>query len=502
MVTNSTNRISRRDSNRQAAFTFLSNISLGNENPLRPFDLLEENSPIEKKEDHARSPLHSQAAKGKAAQPADRNITSAADRVSSDRGQSILPPEEGKPPPPAHSRSIHSKARSSKATDFLKNISLEAAPSISHTGSPGSKQSRVEQGTSNAASRNKPQARRTQSVNLNENKATSSNQASHANYRSSASMPQLSPGNAPSTSWSQPDKLGIRADSADGSHLGKALRQTKFFLTASANTSIAAISSLGSYRDKSRKNKKRQLPHFHKEYLRQITNIDSLKKRKAESYGYLLVPSNSLGQSEIDQSMLAYDPHYLDDPELKMGSKRPLVGLQAFMGSIIHPNRPADLKRELNDQFRETHAEVDSSITLTKIRTVKSRLLDVGQQLDLEISTVAKAYAYFEKLVLKDVVRKENRKLVAAVCIFLATKVNEPKGFGFGPLLDACEKHLGTAPKDVRAHEFSVFVELGFNLYLPLHEFMPHFERIFTTLGADVHEYLGDRAFYLGDAKA
>lgn len=37
--------------------------------------------------------------------------------------------------------------------------------------------------------------------------------------------------------------------------------------------------------------------------------------------------------------------------------------------------------------------------------------------------------------------------------------------------------------KEVREHEFAVFADLEFNLYIPSREFMPHFERIFQVLG-------------------
>ena len=40
--------------------------------------------------------------------------------------------------------------------------------------------------------------------------------------------------------------------------------------------------------------------------------------------------------------------------------------------------RPADLKRELNERFRETHPEIDPSITLSKIRRLKQLLIKAG----------------------------------------------------------------------------------------------------------------------------
>ena len=98
---------------------------------------------------------------------------------------------------------------------------------------------------------------------------------------------------------------------------------------------------------------------------------------------------------------------------------------------MIQYTRPSDLKRELNEHFRTRHPTIDPAITLSKIRKVKSDLLAISEELDLEISTAALAYAYFEKLVMKgswrgkdnasinstdstpSPVTKENRKLMA-----------------------------------------------------------------------------------------
>lgn len=63
--------------------------------------------------------------------------------------------------------------------------------------------------------------------------------------------------------------------------------------------------------------------------------------------------------------------------------------------------RPSDMKREMNEQFRLNHPEIPVELTLSKIRAIKLHLLEIGKQLDLEISSVAHAYVYFEKLVIK-----------------------------------------------------------------------------------------------------
>jgi hypothetical protein len=91
------------------------------------------------------------------------------------------------------------------------------------------------------------------------------------------------------------------------------------------------------------------------------------------------------------------------------------------------------------------HEWLPQSLTLSKIRRVKSLMLEISKTLDLEVSTVALGYVYFEKLTMKvhanrfvplvlsvsrcaaeqSVVNKENRKLIAAVCLLLAWKFNE-----------------------------------------------------------------------------
>lgn len=160
--------------------------------------------------------------------------------------------------------------------------------------------------------------------------------------------------------------------------------------------------------------------------------------------------------------------------------------------------RPSDLKREMNEQFRTNHPELPLEMTLSKIRAIKLHLLEIGKQVDLEVSSVAHAYVFFEKLVVKNMVTKKNRKLIAACCLFLATKVNEAKGrTWFRPLLDAMDDELDVDSEEIHEHEFAVFADLEFNLYVPRREFMPHFERIFQHLEyKSIQEYLGHSTFF------
>lgn len=71
-----------------------------------------------------------------------------------------------------------------------------------------------------------------------------------------------------------------------------------------------------------------------------------------------------------------------------------------FQGTNTQP-RPAEVKRELNELFRSAHPEIPQEITLSKIRAIKEHLLEISKELDLEISSLAHAYVYFEKLIMK-----------------------------------------------------------------------------------------------------
>ncbi|KAF9585926.1 CDK5 and ABL1 enzyme substrate 1 [Lunasporangiospora selenospora] len=278
------------------------------------------------------------------------------------------------------------------------------------------------------------------------------------------------------------------------------------FMFTTKHGSPLFISSVLRFNDE-RVPRKRRKKRFDREYLQQITK-DALARKKAVSFEPLLKQSNSLDPEPQDSCL--YDPYYLDDPDLKTGKNRTVISLACYMGSVIQYTRPSDLKRELNEHFRSRHPNIDPSITLSKIRRIKSDLLAISEELDLEISTVALAYAYFEKLILKgswkgkesgatpadsasSPVTKENRRLVASY------KVNEPKRAPgeFATLMKTMTKYMEISSKDIKEHEFQVFSLLEFNLYIPRQEFLPHFEQILYRQDyINVQEYLGEDEFY------
>lgn len=204
----------------------------------------------------------------------------------------------------------------------------------------------------------------------------------------------------------------------------------------------------------------------------------------------------ALHPSQVDTND-AYDPFFLDDPNIKSGKHRVVLNLPGFMSSLISYVRPKALKQELNETFAVRHEEwIHPRMSLSKIRKCKQLLLDIGVELDLEISTVAVSYIYFEKLVLINEVDKPNRKLMAAVCLLLAVKWTEGntptnQKSAMQALFVACEKTLGPSKSLILKHEFPVYAMLHFNLAVKTEHVMHHFRQCLSKLDTVPQEYLG-----------
>jgi hypothetical protein len=178
-----------------------------------------------------------------------------------------------------------------------------------------------------------------------------------------------------------------------------------------------------------------------------------------------------------------YDPMLLDDPTLTSGKHRTVMNLPCYMGSVISFVTEKDLRKELNRQFRELHPYIEPSMSLTKIRKIKSLYLQLCGEKDslMDLSTACLASVYFEKLVLKNLVHKSNRKLFAATCLFIACKFNDIVGKNRDRTRAILEQIIETfslkSVHEVLSYEFGVFASLDFNLYVDQLEFLPHFKR-------------------------
>lgn len=173
---------------------------------------------------------------------------------------------------------------------------------------------------------------------------------------------------------------------------------------------------------------------FNSVKMKKVFGLDNDNTKLAESFVLLMEPQGTL-EPQNNDPFASYDPYYLDHPDLKSGKNKTVITLPGFLGTIIQPSTASEIKKELNQHFREAHPDL-AGITLSHIRRLKSSLCRVGALYDLEASSVAFAHVYLEKLILKNFVNKGNKKLIASICLLLAVKVNDSKDINYSTLVE------------------------------------------------------------------
>ncbi|CAL1606493.1 unnamed protein product [Knipowitschia caucasica] len=185
----------------------------------------------------------------------------------------------------------------------------------------------------------------------------------------------------------------------------------------------------------------------------------------------------STGPQDTNSEETEYDPNLLSDPQWPCGRHKRVLVFASHLMTVIEYAKPSDLKKNMNEIFKERFPHI--KLTLSKIRSLKREMRAVSEECGLQPVTIAMAFVYFEKLVLQGRLNKQNRKLVAAACVLLAAKISSDlRKPEVKQLLDKLEERFRINRRELVPLEFPVLVALEMGLYLPESKVMPHYRRL------------------------
>ncbi|XP_061591267.1 CDK5 and ABL1 enzyme substrate 2-like isoform X2 [Cololabis saira] len=187
--------------------------------------------------------------------------------------------------------------------------------------------------------------------------------------------------------------------------------------------------------------------------------------------------NSTVAQDPCMEEVQEYDPNLLSDPQWPCGRHKRVLIFASYVTTVIEYVKPCDLKKDMNETFREKFPHI--KLTLSKIKSLKREMRAVSEECSLQPVTTAMAFVYFEKLVLQGRLNKQNRKLVTAACVLLAAKISSDlRKADVKQLIDKLEERFRINRRELIPLEFSVLVALEMGLYLPESKVMPHYRRL------------------------
>ena len=229
------------------------------------------------------------------------------------------------------------------------------------------------------------------------------------------------------------------------------------------------------------------------------TEVFELPSRDWRGFSYKPL-FKAISEDYAYESGYMYNPSEIDDPDMLHASNKFTAQRSFATGPVISSVtlfvNEQTLKEELNEQFREGHSNLPPSLTLSKIRNLKRAALLGVMQLRMEVSTLAIAVISMERLIMKGLVTKTNRRLSMAVCLLLAFKMNETVNSHFSQnltrLLDFIDQEWHVSRKELFEAEFGAYIHLNFSLHLPAAHLFVMCTRLLRLVNKSLSDYLGE----------
>uniref|UniRef100_A0A914VVS6 Cyclin N-terminal domain-containing protein n=1 Tax=Plectus sambesii TaxID=2011161 RepID=A0A914VVS6_9BILA len=188
------------------------------------------------------------------------------------------------------------------------------------------------------------------------------------------------------------------------------------------------------------------------------------------------VIESTLSKTFPSSDSLLYDPNLLDNPDFESGNHKTMLRFPGYMTSIMDYVDRYEMKKELNERFRQRFPHI--SLTYSKFKSIKREMAYIAKECDVDAMPLAHAIVFFEKVVLKGLITKANRKLVSGAALLIAVKLNDIRSVQLSNVIDKIETVFRLSRKELMQFEIPLCVALDFNLKLPDWEIFPHYQKL------------------------
>uniref|UniRef100_A0A1I8E9Q2 Cyclin N-terminal domain-containing protein n=1 Tax=Wuchereria bancrofti TaxID=6293 RepID=A0A1I8E9Q2_WUCBA len=156
----------------------------------------------------------------------------------------------------------------------------------------------------------------------------------------------------------------------------------------------------------------------------------------------LLLHSTVCG-SGSNANSTEYDPNLIANFDYR--ARKTVMKFNGYVSTVTHYQPDSEVKRLVNEAFRSCFPHV--YVSFSKIKSIKRELHQIAVACNLEDTTTAHAYVFYEKVLLKYL-----------------------------------ESSLRISRKELLRYEIPLCAALSFNLRVPVWQLLPHYQRIALTM--------------------